>query len=365
MKLLLTVAHPDDETFGCGSVLAYATARGVESVVVCATRGELGEMAGLAAGEAAPANLGDIREAELRAAAEMLGVSRVELLGWLDSGTTGPAAAGALVAAPPRDVESAIAAIVEELRPDVVVTLDGSDGHRDHAVVRDATLAALQATTWRPSRTYLWCLPRSLLADFAGVPGIGTRDEDITTLVDVSDLIDLRWKAIRAHASQHPPYDAMSPELARRRSFPPIAFCASTRRGQAASPSVTGFPPESVSASAPATAAATRAARQTPPCRRRSRYANRVVTRSAQHQPGLGVDPDVRRHGAIRAARQAVEPLCVERIACLAVDLVRFDADDPCRSGRRAIGVSARAGPDRHALRGIHHVSLSHTNAVS
>ena len=215
MKLLLTVAHPDDETFGCGSVLAHTTARGVESVVVCATRGELGEMAGLAAGEAAPANLGDIREAELRAAAEMLGVSRVELLGWLDSGTAGPAAPGSLVAAPPSDVESAIAAIVEEVRPDIVVTLDGSDGHRDHAVVRDATLAALQTTTWRPSRTYLWCLPRSLLADFAGVPGIGTPDEDITTLVDVSDLIDLRWKAIRAHASQHPPYDAMSHELAR------------------------------------------------------------------------------------------------------------------------------------------------------
>jgi N-acetyl-1-D-myo-inositol-2-amino-2-deoxy-alpha-D-glucopyranoside deacetylase len=95
-------------------------------------------------------------------------------------------------------------------------------------------LAALQTTTWRPSRTYLWCLPRSLLADFAGVPGIGTPDEDITTLVDVSALIDLRWKAIRAHASQHPPYDAMAPELAR--AFLATDACCVDRRGRAARP---------------------------------------------------------------------------------------------------------------------------------
>ncbi len=76
------------------------------------------------------------------------------------------------------------------------------------------TLDALQRTTWRPRRTYLWCLARSLLTDFAGVPGLGTPDEEITTLVDVSEHLDLRWKAIRCHASQRPPYDAMPAELA-------------------------------------------------------------------------------------------------------------------------------------------------------
>ena len=44
-RLLVTVAHPDDETFGCGSLLAHASARGIETVVACATRGELGEIA--------------------------------------------------------------------------------------------------------------------------------------------------------------------------------------------------------------------------------------------------------------------------------------------------------------------------------
>ena len=214
MKLLLTVAHPDDEAFGCGSVLAHAASRGVECVVACATRGELGEMAGLAAGEPTPPNLGEIREAELRAATSLLGVSRVELLGWLDSGTAGEPAPGSLVAADLRDVETAVAALVEAERPDVVVTLDASDGHRDHEVIRDATLVALTRTMWRPTRTYLWCLPRSLLADFAGVPGLGTPDEDITTWVDVAAHLDLRWRAMRAHASQAPPYDSMTPAIA-------------------------------------------------------------------------------------------------------------------------------------------------------
>ena len=44
MRLLVTVAHPDDEAFGCGSVLAHASAQGWESTVLCATRGELGEI---------------------------------------------------------------------------------------------------------------------------------------------------------------------------------------------------------------------------------------------------------------------------------------------------------------------------------
>ena len=215
VKLLLTVAHPDDETFGCGSVIAHAAANGIDVVVACATRGELGEMADPDAGNPSPAQVGEIREAELRAAATLLGAAQVELLGWLDSGTTGDAAPGSLVAADPRVVEQAIAGVIEREQPDVVVTLDASDGHRDHAVVRDATLAAVKRVDPKPERVYLFCLPRSLLADFAGVPGLGTPDDEITTVVDVREHLDLRWKAIRTHASQSPPYDAMSPEVAR------------------------------------------------------------------------------------------------------------------------------------------------------
>jgi N-acetyl-1-D-myo-inositol-2-amino-2-deoxy-alpha-D-glucopyranoside deacetylase len=213
MRLLVTVAHPDDEAFGTGGVLAHAAARGVEAIVACATRGELGEVApGV---EVESGTLGAVRERELRDATARLGVARTEVFDWIDSGVDGEPAPGSLAAAPLDDVASAIGALLEEVRPDVVVTLDASDGHRDHAVVRDATLRAIERPSHRPLRTYLWCLPASLMARFTQHPGIGTPDDQITTVVDVSAQLERRWAAIRAHASQTPPYDAMSDELAR------------------------------------------------------------------------------------------------------------------------------------------------------
>ena len=214
MKLLVTVAHPDDEAFGCGSTLAHARDAGMEVVVACFTRGELGEPApGLSDEPPTPEQLGAIREAELRHATALLGVARVEVLGWIDSGVDGEAAPGSLCAADPAAVEAAVVRLLEAERPDVVVTLDASDGHRDHAVVRDATLAAVDRVAHPPGATYLWCLSRSLMQRFTGVDHLGTPDHEITTVVDTSALLDQRWAAMRAHRSQVPPYDAMDEEL--------------------------------------------------------------------------------------------------------------------------------------------------------
>ena len=215
MKVLVAVAHPDDEAFGCGSVLAHARAAGAETTVVCATRGELGEVApGLCHVPPPPDDLGRIREAELRAATALLGVGRVEVLGWRDSGVDGDPAPGSLCAARPDDVEAEIARILGEERPDVVITLDASDGHRDHAVVRDATIAAAERCEPAPV-VHLWCLPRSLMQAFTGVDHLGTPDEEITHVVDTSHLLELRWEAMRAHRTQVPPYLGMDPALQR------------------------------------------------------------------------------------------------------------------------------------------------------
>lgn len=210
-RLLVVVAHPDDEAFGCGSLLAHASAHGVRSTVVCATRGELGEpspASGLSRHELPAA-----REAELREACRLLGVERVELLDYLDSGVGGGPTPGSLAAADPHELSRRVASLVDDVRPDVVVTLDASDGHRDHAAVRDATLAALDLATHRPGSTYLFCLARSLMTEFTGVDFLGTPDDEVTTVVDVADLLDLRWRAIRAHSSQVPPFDAMGEDL--------------------------------------------------------------------------------------------------------------------------------------------------------
>ena len=139
-RALLVVAHPDDETFGTGSVIASLAAAGVEVVVCCATRGEMGEAHGVPEG----ADLGAVREAELRAAGAILGVADFVLLGYLDSGMTGDLAEGSLVGAPLEEVVGRVRAVVEDVDPELVITLDpvNSDGHRDHVRIGEATTEA-------------------------------------------------------------------------------------------------------------------------------------------------------------------------------------------------------------------------------
>jgi LmbE family N-acetylglucosaminyl deacetylase len=224
-RLLLVVAHPDDESFGCGSLLAHAAMSSVQTTVCCATRGEAGDdRQGLARGS----TLGEVRMRELRAAANVLGVGEVRVLGWADSDMAGEPALGSLAAASPAEIARAVTKIIEDCRPDIVVTLDGSDGHRDHAIIRDATIAACELSTWPVKRVYLSCLPRSLMVGWAAYltqanPGsnylalgmLGTPDEEITTVVDTSAVYDLRWQAIRAHASQTSPFEILPPQMQR------------------------------------------------------------------------------------------------------------------------------------------------------
>lgn len=227
-RLLVAVAHPDDETFGCGSLLLHAKAAGARTAVVCATRGEAGEIAprsGVAA-----ADLGSAREAELRTAAGLLGVSEVHLLGYIDSGMDGDADPTTLVGAPFDDVVARVRAHIEKFQPTIIVTLDAGDGHRDHVTMRDATLAAARDADWRAERVYLQCLPKSLMQrwlDHVGqhnpdsaqpyTEAPGTPDELITTVIDTSAHLAGRDAAMAAHASQVSPFEQLPPDM--RRDF--------------------------------------------------------------------------------------------------------------------------------------------------
>ncbi|MBA3739275.1 MAG: PIG-L family deacetylase, partial [Actinobacteria bacterium] len=145
LTLVTVFAHPDDETFSVGGSVAAAVDAGARVIAICATRGEVGEIADptLATAE----TLGQVREAELRAACAELGVHDVRFLGYRDSGMDGTpenAHPRAFANAPDDEVVGAISAQLEELRPDVVVTFEpgGVYGHPDHIKVsRCATLA--------------------------------------------------------------------------------------------------------------------------------------------------------------------------------------------------------------------------------
>src|SRR5438132_11043349 len=83
--LLLVHAHPDDEAVSTGGVMMKAKSHGHRVVLITATRGEVGEIYNMDE-EASRTRLGEIRTEELKSAAEILGVDRLEFLGYRVSG---------------------------------------------------------------------------------------------------------------------------------------------------------------------------------------------------------------------------------------------------------------------------------------
>lgn len=224
-RLLLAVAHPDDETFGCGSLLLAAAAAGWATTVVCATRGEAGEPA--PGTDLGGRTLAELREEELREAADLLGVSRLVLLDLVDSGMDGTPAAGSLCATPLDEVTAAVRAVAAEVDPDVVLSLDGGDGHRDHAQVRDAAVAVAAE---RGVPAYLHALPRSLMTRWAqhmatvrpemahlAYAELGTPDEQVAFVLDTTEHLATREAAIALHRTQTSPFEGLPEEL--RRAF--------------------------------------------------------------------------------------------------------------------------------------------------
>ena len=127
--LLAVLAHPDDETFGMGGTLALYAQRGVAVHLVCATRGEVGEVAQHFLEDFQ--SIGDLREHELRCAARNLGLAGVHFLDYRDSGMAGSLEnqhPQSLAAAPLDEVAARVTAYIRDLRPHVVLTFDPVGG---------------------------------------------------------------------------------------------------------------------------------------------------------------------------------------------------------------------------------------------
>lgn len=154
--LLASFAHPDDETFLAGPVLAKYAAEGVRIELICATPPD-GQSSGPYARR---------RNAAL-CAAEILGIRRVTFLGYADSTmrATQPHVPGQLSAAPLNEVTARVAAVIDEVRPEVVITDSqyGAYGHPDHIVMHRATAAAFQAAGKPGAKLYALAYPLSLV----------------------------------------------------------------------------------------------------------------------------------------------------------------------------------------------------------
>ena len=178
VDLLAVRAHPDDESSATGGLLAKLAAEGRRTGVIICTGGEEGEIhdPDLVYEEAFP-RLREIREAELRAACEILQISELHLLRYRDSGMAGTDANSHPEAFFNADLEEAahrVGAIIRSLRPRVVVTDNewGGYGHPDHIMAHRSTvramelvgdpLADLPGDPWAPARLYVMAsVPRS------------------------------------------------------------------------------------------------------------------------------------------------------------------------------------------------------------
>lgn len=207
-------AHPDDESISTAGVMRKAAEAGHRTVLVIATDGDLGEIPEglLKPGE----TLTQRRAAETAASAQILGVDRVEFLGYQDSGMAGEPTNGrdgAFAAAPVEEAAQKLAAILQEESADVLTCYDdhGGYGHPDHVQVHHVGIRAGELAG--TPRVYQATMSRDRLAEQirrqpdSGLPAEaattwGTPEAEITAAVDVTPWLKHKRESMRAHASQ-------------------------------------------------------------------------------------------------------------------------------------------------------------------
>lgn len=197
-KILSIAAHPDDELFGAG-YLAKLVWEGHQLHMLCTTRGEGGEVGEPPVGP--KSRLGEYREVEMRAAADALGAREISFLDFVDPWMEIDGEALA-IDAPPEEFESAVAAQLRRIQPDIVVThgSNGEYGHPQHVYTHRTVRAAIAGLApWRPAELLTWCANDGANAD----DKITNRDDPADFSLDVGPWFDVKLAAARAHRSQH------------------------------------------------------------------------------------------------------------------------------------------------------------------
>lgn len=146
-RLLFSLAHPDDESFGSGGTIARYVAEGAEVFYLCATNGDVGTVA--------PEKLNgyksvaELRIHELDKASEILGFKKVIRLNYRDSGMMNSETSkdpASLWQAPREEVARKVVDVIRDIKPQVVVTFNkyGGYGHPDHIAIQRATVDAFK-----------------------------------------------------------------------------------------------------------------------------------------------------------------------------------------------------------------------------
>lgn len=219
LKLLVVFAHPDDESMGMGGTLAKYAAQGVETYYICASRGERGWF-GPKEQNPGWSALGQIREKELTAAVNELGMKGLYFLDYID---------GDVDQADHNEAIGRIVTHIRRIQPQVVVTFppDGNYGHPDHIAVGQFTCAAVvcaadssyqdpqSLSAHRVSKLYYMVDSENfinLVAPFMDDMTFPVDDQlrgeiawkewMVTTRIEMAEYCHTAWRAIQCHQSQ-------------------------------------------------------------------------------------------------------------------------------------------------------------------
>lgn len=193
-RALVVTAHPDDVDFGAAGTVAAWVREGIEVAYCICTSGDAGGFDDTPRAEMAP-----LREAEQRAAAAELGVKDVVFLGYPDGRLT-----------PSLELRRDISRQIRRFRPERVLTQSPEiwwqrigASHPDHRAAGEAALAAVYPDARNPfahpellleEGLEAWTVPELWL--------MGAPQERIDHVVDITDVLDRKVAALRAHASQ-------------------------------------------------------------------------------------------------------------------------------------------------------------------
>ena len=189
-RVLVVVAHPDDESFALGALLDRFVQDGAEVAMLCLTRGEASTLG------ADADDLAAVRAEELAAAGEVLGMASTTALTHPDGG---------LAAMDPAILAADVDRHVEQTRPDGILVFDpvsGVTGHPDHAA---ASLAAIAAGERWGLPVLGWALPQAVADTLNAEYGAAFVGHPVEALLEVA--VDRRRQrmAIACHASQAVP----------------------------------------------------------------------------------------------------------------------------------------------------------------
>jgi LmbE family N-acetylglucosaminyl deacetylase len=237
-RLLISYAHPDDESFGLGGLISKYVDESVEVYLICATNGDVGTVSPEMMN--GYKTITELRLAELACAAEKLGLKQVFTLGYKDSGMMGnpdnndPDCLWAVYNNNPDDIERRVVEVIRTIKPQVIITFNayGGYGHPDHIAIQRATTKAFDLANddsyiisdlspYRPQKLYYSSIPTFFIKLgiwISRLKGENPRklgrnhDMDLVaildhvqpthTRIDISKYIDAWDAASACHASQ-------------------------------------------------------------------------------------------------------------------------------------------------------------------